>query len=379
MVRPHPNIELTHARRRRAWSQEEVAGKIGTTQANLSRWERGITSPTPYYLRLLCKLFDTSPQDLFPHMFEQETALSVSPEEREVSTDALLSLEQASTVFMCNMGLDRAEEFYGREREKLRLLIRTLKGESTSVIGPRRIGKTWLLQYLRLVTPTQLGPRYTVGYLDATGPSCATRSGFTREILNVLSLDIPEQDTMAVSKNLTTLEISVKEAHADGRILVLCIDEFEGLCKQADFHLDILENLRAIAQVGLGLVIASKKPLIEIVSEVVGNESKTSPFFNIFVQISLKPFTHTEASKFVAAKSQEAVFNEQEQEALLNYGRVKDQEQWLPWRLQLVGTLLQEDKLLADQGNLDSYRPTDPDYWQEFEERVEEAYRGVAP
>src|SRR5207249_3902670 len=35
----------------RSFSQEEVAEEIGTTAANVSRWELGYTFPTPYYRR----------------------------------------------------------------------------------------------------------------------------------------------------------------------------------------------------------------------------------------------------------------------------------------------------------------------------------------
>ncbi len=57
---------LIRLRKQHAWSQEEVAEKIGTTQANLSWWERGVTTPTPYYARKLCELFQKSPEELFP-------------------------------------------------------------------------------------------------------------------------------------------------------------------------------------------------------------------------------------------------------------------------------------------------------------------------
>ena len=39
------------------FSQEEVAERIGTTNVNVSRWERGITKPHPYYCERLCQLF----------------------------------------------------------------------------------------------------------------------------------------------------------------------------------------------------------------------------------------------------------------------------------------------------------------------------------
>jgi tetratricopeptide (TPR) repeat protein/transcriptional regulator with XRE-family HTH domain len=61
---PQPRLRLTEARNRRGWSQLEVAERIGTTHVNVSRWERGITRPSPYFRRRLCKLFNKSEEDL---------------------------------------------------------------------------------------------------------------------------------------------------------------------------------------------------------------------------------------------------------------------------------------------------------------------------
>jgi transcriptional regulator with XRE-family HTH domain len=48
----------------RGWSQQEVADMIGTSGLNVSRWERGITTPGPYFRARLCLLFGKSPQEL---------------------------------------------------------------------------------------------------------------------------------------------------------------------------------------------------------------------------------------------------------------------------------------------------------------------------
>lgn len=155
---------------------------------------------------------------------------------------------------------------------------------------------------------------------------------------------------------------------------MLCIDEFEGLCKQEKrevFTLDFFTALRAMTQAGLCLVVASQHPLIEI----VGDGIKTSPFFNVFEQLKLKPFTLEEAQAFGQTKGTKAGFTKKEQEYLLKYGR--EQDLWPPLRLQLVGTMLLEDKTLAEREGPQYYRPNDPSYWQEFEQRLEEKYRGA--
>lgn len=59
-----PNRQLKQERERRCWSQLEVADQIGTTSLNVSRWERGITFPTPHFRQELCALFGKSAGEL---------------------------------------------------------------------------------------------------------------------------------------------------------------------------------------------------------------------------------------------------------------------------------------------------------------------------
>ena len=75
-------------------------------------------------------------------------------------------------------------------------------------------------------------------------------------------------------------------------------------------------------------------------------------------------------------KSIQAGFHADERAVLLKYGQVNKME-WPPLRLQLVGEKLQADKKLADQGHPEYYRPEKQDYWQDFERRLEETYRGA--
>ncbi len=63
-VKLSPRDRLSAERLRRHWSQLEVADQLGTTPGNVSRWERGITSPGPYFRHKLCELFGKSAQEL---------------------------------------------------------------------------------------------------------------------------------------------------------------------------------------------------------------------------------------------------------------------------------------------------------------------------
>jgi transcriptional regulator with XRE-family HTH domain len=71
-VKIPPRQRLAEERIRRGWTQLEVADQLGTTPGNVSRWERGITSPGPYFRRKLCELFGMSAQELGLHWNESE-------------------------------------------------------------------------------------------------------------------------------------------------------------------------------------------------------------------------------------------------------------------------------------------------------------------
>lgn len=59
-----PRLRLSTARQAQGWSQQEVADKSGTTYVNISRWERGLTRPGPYFRRRLCLLFGKTEEEL---------------------------------------------------------------------------------------------------------------------------------------------------------------------------------------------------------------------------------------------------------------------------------------------------------------------------
>src|SRR5579883_2943169 len=59
-----PNRRLKQERELRGWSQAKVAEQIGTDATTVSRWERGLFSPTPYFRERLCTLFNKNAAEL---------------------------------------------------------------------------------------------------------------------------------------------------------------------------------------------------------------------------------------------------------------------------------------------------------------------------
>ena len=59
-----PRLALTQARQSQGLSQAQLAEYIGTTFVNISRWERGLTAPSPLFRAKLCALFEKTEDEL---------------------------------------------------------------------------------------------------------------------------------------------------------------------------------------------------------------------------------------------------------------------------------------------------------------------------
>jgi hypothetical protein len=280
-------------------------------------------------------------------------------------------------IFFFNMPLRDPSEFYGHTAARTTLITRTANGGSSSIVGERRAGKTWLLGYLQLIVPThsKLGSAYRIAYISAEHPRCKSLAGVVQWVLEELSISQTSHDLSL--QPLDQLSLGVRALKKLGIRPVLCIDEFEGFDNRREFDVDFIEGLRAMAQSdGLILVTASKRPLKELIEDLTG---QTSPLFNIVQQISLQPFTEQEAREFVRDKSDMAGFTKEESDFFFDQSTLHTPNgvlYWSPLRLQLVGQMLFDDKqaargqLLDDK--LDSFR-----YQCEFETRLNETYQAV--
>ncbi|WP_126549193.1 AAA family ATPase [Dictyobacter kobayashii] len=290
---------------------------------------------------------------------------------RNISASLLSPAKSGQAHFSFNQPLSDPGEFYGRVAARNTLITRLANKGSSSIIGERLIGKTWLLEYLQMVAPTY-NPSYRVVKVSATHPECKSQAGFVRHVLAQFGISL----SMNLS-SVTPLEQLSKEI-GDMRNFgvqpVLCIDEFECFRNKQEFDQDFFEGLRALAESnGLILVTASRHPLKEIIEGLTG---QTSPFFNKVQQIALKPFTEQEARKFVEEKGDQVGFDKKEQEVLLQWSalyKVNGERYWLPLRLQLVGKLLLDDKQAQIAGlNVDDVR-----YQHDFKHRLDEEYQAV--
>ena len=77
------NPNLKYEREQRGWSQARVAEQIGTDPGTISRWERGFSSPSPYFRERLGQLYGKTAEEL--GLLEQRQTDSTTVE--KVSSD----------------------------------------------------------------------------------------------------------------------------------------------------------------------------------------------------------------------------------------------------------------------------------------------------
>jgi transcriptional regulator with XRE-family HTH domain len=350
---PHP---LREARKARGWTQSNVAEKLGVANLTVARWEKGMTLPHAEQRKALCELFDKSASEL-----------GLTSEHTETLT--------AQSYFTPNLPLIDMRDYSGRKSERRALLQRIRKHGYVSIVGERRIGKTWLLTYLKLVAAQELGAQFQVAYLDANLPLCSTVVGFTQEVITQLKGSPPD-----TSNGLVDLQLLIRDFAAQHIVPVLCIDEFEALTrskKRTEFSPDFYHQLRALGQtLPLVLVVTSRIPLYKLFNreqwrrEGFDLDYDTSTFYNVFEQITLSPFTSEEAEQFIREKSRAVRFTSEETQYFREFGQDR-QKRWLPSLLQSTG-----NKLLIDR---ERQRIKDQSYRQEFQRWFDELCRNLFP
>src|SRR5690349_15850303 len=59
-----PNERLRHARSLKGWSQAKLAEEVGTSFEMVSRWERGVTTPTLYFRGKISQVLGMTAEEL---------------------------------------------------------------------------------------------------------------------------------------------------------------------------------------------------------------------------------------------------------------------------------------------------------------------------
>lgn len=249
--------------------------------------------------------------------------------------------------------------FYGRE-EDIRQIVNRLRSsahESTSVVGERRIGKTSLLKYLEnseVAVRLGLSPdKYCMVYIDFQGLTDITPQRFWQRVLHkmerTICLPYLEPEIQQVRKqgyfDLFDLEDLFEVIGDSGLTTVLLMDEFEYVTQNPNFGPDFFGGLRALAiHQSLPLVTATRRELVDLCHS---EELKGSPFFNIFANIVLRPFSREDVYEMLDGYLAETdlTFSLREKELIVGLGG------GYPFFAQMAGHYLVEAKRKGFKGD----------------------------
>jgi tetratricopeptide (TPR) repeat protein/DNA-binding XRE family transcriptional regulator len=179
---------LRQEREQHAWTQSQVAERIGTTQINVSRWENGITVPSPYYRQRLGELFGKSIQELGLVSDSSDE----HHEEVPILSDTPASHSSTPPLPTWNVPYRRNPFFTGREEilDNLYTVLRSSKAagltQTQAISGLGGIGKTQVA--------VEYAYRYRDHYQAILWINASTRDALSTDfaMLGAL-LDLPEQ------------------------------------------------------------------------------------------------------------------------------------------------------------------------------------------
>jgi eukaryotic-like serine/threonine-protein kinase len=197
-------------------------------------------------------------------------------------------------------------QFYGRRKEIARIFSRlgASRPQSVSIVGERRIGKSSLLNYIysTIIRSEQLdnATNYIFIFMDLQQKRYETVEAFFADFLELIvqavaePLPIRSQDFDGVRKVFA-------ELHRRGRKLIVLLDEFDVITANRAFNLDFFSFLRSAANnYDLAYITSSARELQVLCH---ADQIADSPFFNIFTNIYLRPFTAEEAGLLITEPS----------------------------------------------------------------------------
>jgi serine/threonine protein kinase len=240
-------------------------------------------------------------------------------------------------------------DFWGRDKEIRKIYSRldAPHPQSISVVGERRIGKSSLLNYIysrrNRKTHMQNFDDAIFVYLDFQSRAEFDVPKFINFLFSVFQyeskdeLKLPEGE-----KTLDTLKDVVKELHDAGKRIIVLMDEFESITRNPNFDESFFSFMRALANSYRVAYVTSSRD--ELQNMCHNKDISDSPFFNIFSNLPLHPFSPGEAAKLIEVPSRtEGVPLEKYKEKIMELAG------YFPFFLQIACSTVFE-QILEDEG-----------------------------
>ncbi|NUM43828.1 MAG: ATP-binding protein [Anaerolineales bacterium] len=212
--------------------------------------------------------------------------------------------------FVLNVPIQHPRQFFGREKE-LRKIFNRLKlshDECFSIIGPRRVGKTSFLYYLKNITQTpttELRPdqipllkhlpnldhvRWL--WVDFQDTRMCDKEYLLPYLLNELNLPVPDPCNLNNFMRAITPNLQQKT--------VILMDEVEAAMKSPDLGEAFWNCMRSLIthdDCHVTFITSARDTVVKLRDEA----RLTSEFFNYFRTLELGPFIEAEACALIAS------------------------------------------------------------------------------
>jgi CheY-like chemotaxis protein len=272
--------------------------------------------------------FDQKTMDLLTQLTAEVSPLLITIYERTNSA-GVRAFKRIANPFVYGPSIQESALFFDREQELTRVLQYIDQGQHTSIVGPRRIGKTSLLRAIQ----QQVANRENRICIFVDMSAIQSEDAFFSR-LNL----VPQGTSGPDSQNSSTkevvrfnLQIQLEEIRQRNQRIVVLIDEFE---VTAQFSEGFFGTLRAWGDSNvITMVVTSASEL----HEITGGSSLASPLYNIFTAVRLGPFDRLTTRELI---TQHGTLHWSDAE--IDF--VFDTTRGYPFFVQMLGGLLIEQK-----------------------------------
>lgn len=202
------------------------------------------------------------------------------------------------------------DEFFGRSKEIKRIYSRldAPRPQSISIVGERRVGKSSLLNFIyqrrnRRVNMQNHHNSIFI-YMDFQQGKDLDIPKFIDILFGMFKYEKNKRVTTSSSdKTLDMLKVEVEELNNKGKRIVVLMDEFESVTTNPNFDMQFFSFLRFLANnYKVAYVTSSYSDLQQMCHD---KDIADSPFFNIFSNLPLRPFSHEEALELIKVPSEQ--------------------------------------------------------------------------
>ena len=243
-----------------------------------------------------------------------------------------------------NSPVRKTGDFFGRSSiiAKIYSRIGAERPQSVSLVGDPKIGKSSLLWYLAQPETKKNflndHANYVYFYIPVVDNGDLDFDNFSKIFWKIILTDIDKYlDLEEKTPSYDLFKKIVERLTQNQKKIILFFDDFHLTTRNESFPLEFFSFLRSLANnYNLAFVTTSYLDLQQL---CVSKEVEESPFFNIFTNLSLKPFEEKEAVQLINEPSSKLGVN-----LLEHKERILKTANLFPYPLQLVCHLLFEMK-----------------------------------